>query len=193
MLDLVGERAAGGRIGLVIDEVPYLVEGSPNLPSLLQRWWDRVGSKTRVFLVLAGSDEALVERLVSPRAPPYGRATLRPHLEPMDYYNAAALVTGWMAEDRIRAFAIGGGIPHYVRFFDPSVGPRANLRELALSPDGPLFREAEYLLEAEFREVSRRGSIVRAMASGAVTPNDIAGLDRAVPGSSQPSAWRRLA
>ena len=175
MLDLVGERAAGRRIGLIIDEFPYLVEGSPDLPSVLQRWWDRVGSKTRVFLVLAGSDQALVERLVSPRAPLYGRATLRPHLEPMDYYNAAGFVTSWTAEDRIRAFAVAGGIPYYLRFFDPSVGLRANLRRLAFSPDGPLFREAEYLLEAEFREVSRRGSIFRAMATGAVTPNEIAG------------------
>lgn len=174
MLDLVGERARGRRIGVVIDEFPYLVEESPELPSLLQRWWDQVGSKTRVFLVLAGSDQALVERLVSQRAPLFGRATLRPHVEPMDYYNAAGFVARWPPEDRIRAFAIAGGIPYYLRFFDPSVGLRVNLHRLAFSPDGPLFREAEYLLEAEFREVSRRGSIFRAMASGAVTPNEIA-------------------
>ena len=174
VLDLIGERATDRRIGVVIDEFPYLVAESPELPSLLQRWWDRTASKTKVFLVLAGSDQALVEQLVSPRAPLFGRATLRPHIEPMDYFNAAGFVVGWPPEDRIRAFAVAGGIPYYLRFFDPSVGFRANLLRLAFSPDGPLFREAEYLLEAEFREVSRRGSIFRAMASGAVTPNEIA-------------------
>jgi AAA+ ATPase superfamily predicted ATPase len=174
MLDLIGDRAATRRIGVVIDEFPWLVDGSPELPSLLQRWWDQAGSKSKVFLVLAGSDQAMMERLLSQRAPLFGRATLRPHLEPMDYYNAAQFVPSWTPEDRVRAFAVAGGIPYYLRFLDPSVGFRANLLRLAFSPDGPLFREADYLLESEFREVSRRGSIFRAMAAGATSPNEIA-------------------
>ncbi|HET7677766.1 MAG TPA: ATP-binding protein [Candidatus Limnocylindrales bacterium] len=174
MLDLIAERATERRIGVVIDEFPYLVEQSPELPSLLQRWWDQAGSRTKIFLVLAGSDQALVDRLVSQRAPLFGRATMRPRIEPMDYYNAARFVPAWPPVDRVRGYAVAGGMPYYLRLFDPSLSLRANLQRLAFSPDGALFREAEYLLEAEFREVSRRGSIFRAIARGAVTPNEIA-------------------
>jgi AAA+ ATPase superfamily predicted ATPase len=40
-LDLVAEAATRRRVGLVLDEFPYLCEAEPALPSLLQRWWDR--------------------------------------------------------------------------------------------------------------------------------------------------------
>lgn len=173
-LNLLSDRAAKRRMGVIIDEFPYLVEQTPELPSLIQRWWDRAGSHSRIMLVLAGSHQTQMEQLVNPRAPLYGRATLRPHIAPLDYYQAARFVPGWSPADRIRAYAIAGGIPAYLRLLDDSHTLRENLTQLAFAPDGELFREAEYLLESEFREVSRRGSIFRAIAEGAVRPSEIA-------------------
>jgi AAA+ ATPase superfamily predicted ATPase len=46
---------AEGRFGLILDEFPYLVEQTPELPSLLQAWWDREGVHSRLFIVLCGS------------------------------------------------------------------------------------------------------------------------------------------
>lgn len=82
--------------------------------------------------------------------------------------------TRWSPEDRVRAFAVVGGIPEYLRHLDDEHTLRWNIERLAFEPDGPLFREVDYLFESEFREVSRRGSIFRAIDRGSVRPNDIA-------------------
>lgn len=174
LLALMAQGAKERRVGVIIDEFSYLVEQAPELPSLIQRWWDREGSRTKLMLVLAGSDQSMMEELVSARAPLFGRATLRPRIEPLDYYQSARFVPRWSATDRVRAYAIAGGIPAYLRLFDDRTPLRANLVRLAFAPEGELFREAEYLLESEFREVSRRGSIFRAIAEGAVRPSEIA-------------------
>ena len=88
-LDAIAAAAAGRRVGLVLDEFPYLVDANPALPSLLQRWWDRSGSKTNIVLVLAGSQQSMMRRLVSADGALYGRTTRRIHLHPFDYFHAA--------------------------------------------------------------------------------------------------------
>lgn len=174
LLALLADRARTSRTGLILDEFPYLVAESPELPSLIQRWWDSSAPATRAFLVLSGSHQATMRALVHSQAPLFGRATSRWELRPLDYYQAARFVPHWSPDDRIRTYAVAGGIPAYLRLFDDSVPLRQNLRTLAFAEDGELFREADYLLESEFREVSRRGSIFRAIAGGATRPNEIA-------------------
>lgn len=174
LLDIVAETASNMRVGVVLDEFPYLVAQSPELPSLIQRWWDRRGQNTRVFFVLSGSQQSVMREMLGANGPLFGRATLRFDLQPLDYFQAAKFVPRWTPEDRIRAYSIAGGIPEYLRLLDDSISLRANLQDLAFRPEGPLFREADYLFESEFREVSRRGSIFRAIARGSVRPNEIA-------------------
>lgn len=162
------------RVGIVIDEFPYLVAESPELPSLIQRWWDRLKGRSKVFLVLSGSHQSVMREIVGAHGPLFGRTTLRFDLQPLDYYEAGKFVPGWSPEDRIRAYAVVGGIPEYLRHLDDDHTLRWNIERLAFEPEGPLFREVDYLFDSEFREVSRRGSIFRAIARGSVRPNDIA-------------------
>lgn len=174
LLAVVADAAASRRIGLILDEFPYLVDANPALPSLIQRWWDRVGSQSDLVLILAGSHQAIMQRLVSSDGALYGRQTRRLHLQPFDYFHAARFVPKWSTEDRIRLYAIAGGIPDYLEEFDETRSLRNELLRLAYAPDGRLFREAPDLLRAEFREPRTYESIVRAIAQGATTPALIA-------------------
>lgn len=175
LLAVASDAASGKRVGLILDEFPYLVDANPALPSLIQRWWDQVGSKSNLMLVLAGSQQAIMQRLVSADGALYGRPTRRIHLRPFDYFYAGRFAPRWSPEDRVRLYAIAGGIPDYLEEFDDGRTLQEELLRLAYSPDGRLFREAPDLLRAEFREPKTYESIVRAIAQGATTPALVAG------------------
>jgi AAA+ ATPase superfamily predicted ATPase len=175
LLDRVATAAATRRIGLVLDEFPYLVDANASLPSLIQRWWDSTGSRSNLVLVLSGSHQAMMRRVVSADGALYGRPTRRLHLHPFDYYHAARFATRWSLEDRIRLYGIAGGVPDYLEEIDDTRTLRDELVRLAFSPDGRLFREAPDLLRSEFTEPKTYESIVRAIAGGATTPGLIAG------------------
>jgi hypothetical protein len=187
LLAVVAQAAGSKRIGLVLDEFPYLANANPALPSLIQRWWDATGSRSNLVLVLSGSQQAMMQRLVSADGALYGRPTRRIHVQPFDYFHAAQFARHWSPEDRIRLYAVAGGIPDYLEEFDDSRPLRDELLRLAFSPDGRLFREAPDLLRAEFTEPRTYESIVRAIAGGATSPaliSDAVGLggaNRAAP------------
>lgn len=44
-------RAGGTRFGLILDEFPCLVDRSPELPSVLQSWWDRERLRSPLFVI----------------------------------------------------------------------------------------------------------------------------------------------
>jgi AAA+ ATPase superfamily predicted ATPase len=187
LLAVVATAAATRRIGLVLDEFPYLADANPALPSLIQRWWDATGSRANLVLVLSGSQQAMMQRLVSADGALYGRPTRRLHLKPFDYFHAARFAGRWSPEDRVRLYAVAGGIPDYLEEIDDTRTLRDELLRLAFSPDGRLFREAPDLLRAEFNEPKTYESIVRAIAGGATSPaliSDAVGLggaNRAAP------------
>jgi AAA+ ATPase superfamily predicted ATPase len=173
-LEVFAQAAARRRVGLVLDEFPYLCAADPALPSLLQRWWDRTGSSRNLVLVLSGSEQAMMRRLTSAEGALYGRPTRSIWLRPFDYYWAGRFVGAWTPEDRVRAYAIAGGIPDYLEEFDTRRTLREELARLAFSPEGRLFREAPDLLRAEFTEPRTYESILRAMAAREQQPSRIA-------------------
>src|SRR5918996_777685 len=177
LLDVVAEASRIRRIGLILDEFPYLADATPALPSLLQRWWDGDGRRSNLVLILSGSQQAMMQRLVSAEGALYGRPTHRLELEPFDYYHAAQFATPWSHEDRVRLYAVAGGIPDYLEEFDARATLRDELLRLAYSPTGRLFREGPDLVRAEFNEPRTYESVLRAIAQGATTPAQVA--DRA--------------
>ena len=44
----------------------------------------------------------------------YGRRTGQQQLLPFDYKAAGLFLPGWSPEDRIRAYAVCGGMPYYL-------------------------------------------------------------------------------
>ena len=165
---------AKDRVVIAIDEFPYLVAVNRALPSLIQRWWDSVGSRSNVVLILAGSQQSMMRSLVSSDGALYGRPTRAHHLRPFDYYYAGRFAAGWSPEDKVRLYAVAGGVPDYLEEFDATLPFRDELLRVAYSPTGRLFREAPDLLRSEFVEPRTYETVLRAIANGYVTPGEIA-------------------
>lgn len=176
LLAYVAEYARDRRVGFVIDEFSYYCDASPELPSLLQRWWDRTGQRSQLMLVLAGSHVAFMEQLVLGGQALYGRRTGELRLQPFDYFDAARFFPAYTPVDRLRAYAVFGGMPAYLAAGDPDRTIAENIRQTILSDDAYLRREPQYVLAQE-RSVERPTtylSILRAIAEGHTQPNDIA-------------------
>ena len=168
---------------VVIDEFPYLLRHSPELPSLLQRIIDEASNSVRppIRFILCGSSLSVMSTLLRGQEPLRGRATLDMFLRPMDHRQAADL---WGVDDldvAVRIHAIFGGAPGY-RALTTGL-PKSTrqfgewLRTNVLSPSHALYREDDYLLQEE-RTITDRalyGSILQAIASGVASQTELAG------------------
>ncbi len=126
---------------LALDELPYLTEVTPELPSLLQRYADAGEGPP---LILAGSALSTMSELVEARAPLYGRAGTVVVPAPLAGPDLAAL---WETRDPLSALWVDaalGGLPGY----RPLVAPPGRRREKwmveeVLAPGSPLLDAAE--------------------------------------------------
>jgi uncharacterized protein len=161
---------------VVFDEFPRLVVSDPRLPSLLQAAIEEVRRESiPLFLVLSGSQVSLYERHVL-HGPLYGRRTWGMQLAPLGYREAAEFFPDWSPADRLRAWALLGGIPYYLEQWDPARGLEWNIIHRFLAKGSVLYQEAELVVREELgAEAGTYLTIVAAVAGGATRPSDIAG------------------
>ena len=180
LLETLGEQDAV----VVIDEFPFLIEEDESLPSRIQRVWDMELQETGMTLVLVGSSISVMEdKVLSGSAPLYGRRTATIDLKPLDVADTRQFFSEYDPETAITAWSIYGGTPYYLQTIDPDRPLGANVQQAILSERGLLFSEPEFLLRTELRQPNTYFSILRALAHGRRTPNEIAGMAGVESGS----------
>lgn len=141
------------KLGVIIDEFPYLVEADPSLPSVLQSIWDNTLMKRPVFFALSGSRVGMMEReILSPKGPLYGRATAVLHLKPIAFVELKKFYPSFSPAQMVELYAITGGIPKYFEFIDSAKPIFSSLKKSIESSTTFLTAEPQFLLNEEFRE-----------------------------------------
>ena len=164
--------AANGPLFVVFDEYQYAAESDPTLASRLQRWWSREAVQQPLYLVLCGSYiRFFVKNVLT--GPAYGRTTGAWQLRPLGYLEAAQFFPSWSVEDRIRSYAVTGGVPHYLQQFDPERPLAWNIAHRVLRAGSVLYQEAELLMREELREPRLYLSILRAISDGRTRVGEI--------------------
>jgi AAA+ ATPase superfamily predicted ATPase len=162
---------------VVIDEFPFLIEEDDSLPSRIQRVWDTHLQETSMTLVLVGSSISVMEEnVLSGSSPLYGRRTATIDLEPLSLDDMAAFVPDYDEETTLKTWAIYGGTPFYLQTIAPEASLTENVQQSILSEQGLLYSEPEFLLRTELQQPNTYFSILRAIAHGRRTPNEIAGM-----------------
>jgi AAA+ ATPase superfamily predicted ATPase len=166
----------GARGPFVIDELPYLVAASPELPSILQRFIDHEAKQAGLVVVTAGSSQRMMQGLVlDPEAPLFGRAKeafeIRP-LTPRWLRQALGLQS---AVDVAAAWNTWGGLPRYWELAAEYPDRRTAVDALVLAPSGPLHDEPSRLLLEELPPAIGLRPILDAIGSGAHRVSEIAG------------------
>ena len=162
------------RISLYLDEVPYLVQLSPELPSLLQKYLDLPGAK-RLNIVLCGSSQTMMHGLVLDKsAPLYGRAVEILKIQP--------LKAGWIRQGlglkgagAVEAFSIWGGVPRYWELASQFDSLEEGIRELILDRNGVLHDEPMRLLMDDMRSAVQPYSLLSVIGQGCHRMSEIAG------------------
>jgi len=174
---------AAGRL-IVLDEFPYLVRTSPELPSVIQAAFDAAKKRRHPSFRLAvcGSALSVMTDLLAGQQALRGRATLDMPIAAFSFRDARRF---WGVADLETAFllnAILGGPPGYRDLLSGIGVPSAPgdladwLGEGVLNPSHALFREAEYLLAEDpaLTERSLYQSIIGAVAQGAASRGKLA-------------------
>ena len=159
---------------LVIDEFPYMCKGNPSIPSILQNLWDAAFRDSNVMIILCGSAMSFIEKeLLAEKNPLYGRATGIYKMREMGFYDAVKFFPDYSDCDKVLAYAVLGGIPHYLRQWNPKLSVGENIKRNILTKGCILYSEVDFLLHQELRETPIYNSIIEAVALGNTKLNDI--------------------
>lgn len=175
---------------LVIDELPYLLQHSPQIPGLLQQLYDErqrdTGAGPGARVILCGSAMSVMHELLSGTKPLRGRAVIDLRLGAFDYRASRAF---WQIDDpqtALQVHAVLGGAPGYRPVAarpHPNDGFASWLTRTLLDPGRAVYSrtETEYLLREDPRITQHTlyYDILTAIAQGATTPTKIgAALER---------------
>ena len=159
---------------IVIDEFPYMCQGNPSIPSILQNLWDAELKHQNVMIILCGSALSFIEKdLLAEKNPLYGRATGIYKMDKMSFYDAIRFFPNYSNKDKVLAYAVLGGVPHYLSQFNPALSLADNIKRHILTKGCTLYSEVEFLLHQELRETPIYNSIIEAVALGNTKLNDI--------------------
>lgn len=159
---------------LIIDEFPYMCKNNESIPSILQNLWDELLKDENVMIILCGSAMSFIEKeLLAEKNPLYGRATGIYKMEAMGFYDAVQFFPNYTDKEKIIAYSVLGGIPHYLAQFDPAKSLDDNIKKNILTKGCILYSEVEFILRQELRETPLYNSIIEAVALGNTKLNDI--------------------
>ena len=160
------------RFTLCLDEFPYLVEQSPELPSVLQKLVDE--KQLKYNLVLCGSSQNMMYGLfLDSTAPLYGRADEIMRLTPIRLpYMQEALNLDAM--NTIEEYAVWGGVPRYWELRENRSSLDDALWRNILSVNGTLYEEPIKLFQDDVKDIVKASTIMSYIGTGANRLSEIA-------------------
>ena len=162
------------KITICIDEFPYLVKNSPELPSLLQNIIDN-NINDKFNLILCGSSQQMMQSMtLNSSSPLYGRCD--------EILNVSPMLIGWYKEyfrinaiEAIEGYSVYGGVPRYWELRKKHQSLVESIKYNLLDPDGILFKEPELLFYDEMRTSVLAFSILTLIGLGCNRLSEIAG------------------
>lgn len=158
---------------LCIDEFPYLVSASPELPSILQK---KIDSKQLKYnIIICGSSQQLMYGLVlDSTSALYGRADVILKIAPirLPYIQQALKLTDIQA---IEEYAVWGGVPRYWELREGYNSLFDSIMNNLLSVNATLYEEPMKLFKDDINDIVKTATIMSYVGLGANKLSEIAG------------------
>jgi len=158
---------------LCLDEFPYLVEQSPELPSVLQRLLDE--SSLGYNIIICGSSQKMMHGLILDSSSPlYGHATAILKLSPLRLpYLQDAL--GLDDISAVETYSVFGGVPRYWNLIEGYGSLRDAVFSEVFSAQGTLYEEPSKILHDDMKDIVQASTILSFVGNGANRLSEIAG------------------
>ena len=157
---------------LCLDEFPYMVKKSPELPSVVQKLLDT--KLVKFNLILCGSSQTMMQGLVlDSKEPLYGRADQILKLTPInisyivEYLNCNAI-------QAIEEYAVWGGIPRYWELRQKNKTLQESIEYHVINSQGILYEEPYRLLFDDMRDIIQASTLLSVIGSGVNRLSEIA-------------------
>lgn len=159
---------------IVFDEFQYIIKyGDTFKSALLSILSDEVLSGRVMFLFLSSSVNWVENTMVSDMGVLARALSGITKLSEFSFMETAERFPSMSIENTIYAWAVFGGVPGLLDYWNPKKDLRENITELFLDKRAPLYKEAENFLKTELRELPAYNAILASMAGGLCKLNDI--------------------
>jgi AAA+ ATPase superfamily predicted ATPase len=159
---------------LCIDEFPYLVKNSPELPSVIQKFLD-TNKQPGFTMVLCGSAQQMMQGIaIDSHSPLYGRSDeiLRIRAMELVHLREYLQLTPVAA---LEEYSVWGGVPRYWEIRKKSATLEAAILSDIIDRNGLLYDEPERLFADEMRTSVQAFSIISLVAAGCNRISEIGG------------------
>ena len=158
---------------VVIDEFTYLSEIDQSFESMLQGLIDEYKDTSTIKLVISGSEVGMFENLFAHSRPLFNRHTFNLHLKECDYFESSLYYPSFTNKDKIRAYAIFGGLPFYLSQINDKISIKENICNLIVAENARFSSEVQMLLTTELRSIQEYQSVLQAIHSGGTKLSEI--------------------
>jgi AAA+ ATPase superfamily predicted ATPase len=160
-------RLVKGRLIIILDEFTYWARRSSKMLGELQYFIDHHLPRTGFLLIVSGSLVGVVHRdILGYGSPLYGRRTASLRLDELKPWYVKEFLRIRDKADRVRVYALVGGLPYYLSYIYGSRSLREVLERLFATRISPIYDEPIMLFREEFRNPETYYSIVYAIAHG---------------------------
>ena len=151
----------------ILDEFPLLLKHKKIL-GCLQEFLDE---KPKTTIILCGSYISAMEKIKDYSSPIYGRRMFSLKVQSLKFNHLKSFFPKIKKEELVKIYGVLGGVPEYLLKYDSNF---KNFTENNFfRKDTYLHEEAELLLRYELRDLSVYNSILKSIAAGCATLNEI--------------------
>jgi AAA+ ATPase superfamily predicted ATPase len=158
---------------VILDEFTYLTEVDSSIESVLQGLIDTYKEASTIKFIVSGSEIGMYENLFSVSKPLFNRQTFEYHLKECDYLESSLYYPNFSPADKIRAYAVFGGLPYYLAQVDDQLTLEENIKRLITNENARFSNEVIMLLHSELRSIQEYQSVLQAIHSGSTKLSEI--------------------
>lgn len=158
---------------LILDNFPCVIEADNNALPAIRKAWEDHWRPAGLTVILCGSPRRAMQALLDEKSPLADAVTANLEIHPLPFGALQGFFPAWDTGRRLEAWAMTGGVPAYLSWLDAELTLAGNLQQVCLNPANAFLPEAALLLYDDLREHCAYLGILKAIAGGAHTLNEI--------------------